>query len=111
MIWFGTIFALQTLLEVSVDVCFAVPCLAIATSRFPYAMMSALIALEAGPEQLYLANIMTLMFLTTSICVILYLGVSIVSMLWLVCLFWLARFCIFYIIANKILQEKSHQTS
>lgn len=111
VIWFGTIFALQTLLEVSVDVCFAVPCLAIATSRFPYAMMSALIALEAGPEQLYLANIMTLMFLTTSICVILYLGVSIVSMLWLVCLFWLARFCIFYIIANKILQEKSHQTS
>lgn len=100
--WFGLIYALQGLLEVPVHPAYALPCLIIVTCRCSYALLSALIALHAGVAQIHLSNIMMLFFVAVLSALVMIWGVDILRLLFMLSLFWLARFGIFLFVASNL---------
>lgn len=105
--WFGLVYGAQDLLEVPIHLAYALPCLIIVTCRCSYALLSALIGLHAGAVQIHLSNILTLFLVAVLSALVMIWGVDILRLLFMVALFWLARFGIFLSVAStlKIKQE------
>lgn len=100
--WFGLVYAAQGPLEVPVHPAYALPCLIIVTCRCSYALLSASIGLYAGAEQIHLSNILTLFFLAVLSALVMIWGVNILHLLFMLALFWLARFGIFLFVASTL---------
>ena len=95
MLWFGTIFALQDLLEVTVFLSYAVPGLAIVSCRCSYALLSTLFGLQGRPEQIHIANLLTILAMSIGILGVYVVGVTINSILYLLAALWCVRVVIY----------------
>lgn len=107
--WFALIYMAQGLLEVPVEVSYALPCLVIVTCRCAYALLSTLFGLKGEPGQIHAANILTLLAIVAAMAVLLGVGVTITNVLVLLAAFWCARLIIYAWYTRSISEyEASH---
>ncbi|SHE62616.1 hypothetical protein SAMN05444279_10582 [Ruegeria intermedia] len=89
--WFALIYMAQGLLEVPVEVSYALPCLVIVTCRCAYALLSALFGLKASPSRMHITNVISLIAVLLAAIIVIESEVTIISMLYLLCAFWVSR--------------------
>lgn len=100
--WFWLISMAQRLLEVPVDVNYALPSLVIVTCRCAYALPSTLLGLQGKPKQIHVANFLTLVVISGGIALLLCVGVTISNVLVLLAVLWCARLAIYMWFTSQI---------
>jgi len=105
--WFGLIYAFQEALEVPIIGVYALPGMVIVTCRSSYALLSALFALKARPEQIYIANLLTLLVIVAGMSFLIVVKVTITSTLLVFAAFWSARIAIYAYFSVQVKEYKS----
>ena len=100
--WFIFLFLLRDSLEIDISWIYVVPGIFIVSCRNAYSLYSALFGLHGSATQIQLGNLMTLVVVVISALLVFYIGVSILSVFFMLSVFWISRLAIYVWFTRKV---------